>query len=383
MKPRILLLVVLAIVAGTEILVAVAFGAFGLSGGIGAMAACAAVSAVATAVPLYLVAVRPAGRHQRERRELSRKSELQDILIEIDAMALEATECDLMLRKAAEDLRRLLQAPRCTFWLFGTPRTVVEHRAMGLPPAATDFPLRESREFREAVFLSEQCTRVDDVRKASAYRAMADEIERFGARSFIEAPLRLPEGPIGFLFLARPEPCAWSEDSVAAAEAVAAHVAAALGHARDLRDRDETSNSLLSLMDHVPGLVYRGQRDWTMTIVSAEVERMTGYPPGDFMSGAVVWKDLIHPDDILFVKMAFRNAVARAQKTMRVEYRARHRSGSYRWFADRRRIVYDEKGHFLYADGVCLDITERKLAESAKTAPMTAPMTAAEAGAGA
>lgn len=372
MKPRTMLLAILAIVAAIEILVAIAFDAFGVKGGIGRTMLAVALSAAAAAVPLYMVAVRPSARHLAARRNLSRTAEIQNVLIRIDAMAMEAEAPDLILRKTAEDVRRLLNVPRCTFWLFGSPDTVVEYRATGLPPAATDFPFLESPETWNAASRSGKCFVVEDVRKAAAYRTVADDMERFGARSFIEAPLCLPEGPIGFLFLCRPEAHAWSDDYVRAAEAVARQVAAAVIHAREFRNCEDRSNNLLSLLDHVPGLVYRGQRDWTMSIASAEIERMVGIPPREFLSGAVLWKDLIHPTDLLSVKAAFRSAVARTEKVLRVEYRARHRNGSYRWFADRRQIIYDDNGHFLYADGICLDITDRKRAEIEKAAPMTA-----------
>lgn len=367
MKPRIMLLVILAIVAAGEILVTVAFG---LNGGTGKTMLGATLLAAASAVPLYFVAVRPLARSREKLRDLSRRAEVQDILITIDAMAMEAEEPERILRKAAEDVRRLLNVTRCTIWLFETPDVVVEHCAAGLPPAATDFPLRKYPEKWKELCRSRKCTVVADVKKSAASRPVVEAMERFGATSFIKAPLCLPEGPIGFLFVCRPEPHAWSDDAILVARAVARQVGTAVGHARKVRRREDVTESLLSLLDHVPGLVYRGQRDWSMTIVSADVERMTGYSPNEFLDGTVNWKHLIHPDDLPSLKMTFRNAVARGHRVLRVEYRTRHKNGNYRWFADRRQIVYDEKGHFLHADGICVDITERKRIESEKAAQM-------------
>ncbi len=370
MKPRSMLLAILAIVAASEILVTVAFAAFGLKAGIGKTLLGVALLAAASAVPLYYIAVRPSAGHLEKLRDITRRARVQDLLIKIDTMAMEAEDPELMLQNAVGDVRRLLDVTRCTFWLFGTPETVVEHRAEGLLSAATDFPLRKSPETWKEFCRSKKCTVVDDVRKAAAYGPVADAMERFGARSFIKAPLCLPEGLIGFLFLCRPEPHAWSDDSALVARAVARQIGKAVGHARDVRSREAESDSLISLLDHVPGLVYRGQRDWTMTIVSADIQRMIGYSPNEFLDGSVSWKDLVHPDDLPFLKMTFRNAVAKRQKVLRVEYRARHKNGNYRWFADRRQIIYDEEGRYLYADGICLDITERKSVESKKAAQM-------------
>src|SRR5512139_1829469 len=129
MKPRTMLLVVMAIVAASGILVTIAFDAFGLKGGTGKTVLGIALFAAASAVPLYFVAVRPSARHLEKLRKLSRRAEAQDLLIKIDTMAMEAEDPDVMLRTAVADVRRLLDVPRCTFWLFGPPETVVEHRA--------------------------------------------------------------------------------------------------------------------------------------------------------------------------------------------------------------------------------------------------------------
>ena len=121
-------------------------------------------------------------------------------------------------------------------------------------------------------------------------------------------------------------------------------------------------------MDHVPGMVYRGQRDWSLSVASAEVEKITGYAPKDFLNGTILWKNLIHPEDLEMVKQTFRSAVQSGRKVLRVEYRARHRNGTWRWLADRRQLIYDSRGRFLYVDGLCLDITERKKGESGSAA---------------
>jgi PAS domain S-box-containing protein len=132
---------------------------------------------------------------------------------------------------------------------------------------------------------------------------------------------------------------------------------------RQIEDRQELSNRLLSLMNNVPGIVYRGHRDWSVSFIGAEVESLTGYSAEEFLSGAANSKELIHPDDRGPVLGAIREAVHGREKSMRREYRLRHKDGSYRWIADRRQLVYDANGRFLYVDGLLLDISARKKSE--------------------
>jgi PAS domain S-box-containing protein len=122
----------------------------------------------------------------------------------------------------------------------------------------------------------------------------------------------------------------------------------------------ELARELTSLVNNVPGIVYRGHRDWSLSFIGAEVEPVTGYPPDTFTSGAVGWKEIIHPDDLERVKEGFRKAEKENTDTLRVEYRIRNKDGGIRWIEDRRQMIYGEGGAFAEIDGLLLDITERK-----------------------
>ena len=125
-------------------------------------------------------------------------------------------------------------------------------------------------------------------------------------------------------------------------------------------EKQDLGSLLLSLINNVNGMVYRGHRDWSLSVIGAEVEPATGYTAEEFMSGAVSWKTIIHPDDQGWLKDSFRKAVRERQKTLRVEYRIKHKNGGIRWVADRRQLMYNAAGSFAYVDGLLLDITERK-----------------------
>src|SRR3990172_6380142 len=62
----------------------------------------------------------------------------------------------------------------------------------------------------------------------------------------------------------------------------------------------EQRTHLLSLTNNVPGMVYRGHRDWSLSFIGAEVEPVTGYSAEEFTSGAARWKEIIHPDDLAY-----------------------------------------------------------------------------------
>ena len=133
--------------------------------------------------------------------------------------------------------------------------------------------------------------------------------------------------------------------------------------ARLIKEKLEIAETLSSLLNNVPGSVYRGLRDWSLQFFGAEIEQMTGYSPEEFLRGKIDWRRIVHPDDLPAVKERFRQAVAAKEKVIRVTYRIRRRDGSERWVEDRRQKIYDADGRFSRVDGLLVDITEEKRVE--------------------
>jgi len=102
----------------------------------------------------------------------------------------------------------------------------------------------------------------------------------------------------------------------------------------------------------------------TIGFVSAQVEKIIGYTPDEFMSDASLWFNSIHPDDISKVIMITQRLTSSKEGMLR-EYRLRHKhSGEYRWLEDHILPQFDQDGKLIGAFGVARDVTERKQAES-------------------
>jgi PAS domain S-box-containing protein len=129
------------------------------------------------------------------------------------------------------------------------------------------------------------------------------------------------------------------------------------------RDGLHQQRLLLSLLDNIPGMVYRGMSDWSLSFVGSEVERLTGYTPGEILGKPTAWRGLIHPDDFRSVQETILFCVRRREPILRMEYRIVRKDGESRWVNDRRQMIYDEGGRLLYIDGLCLDISDQKKAE--------------------
>jgi PAS domain S-box-containing protein len=145
-------------------------------------------------------------------------------------------------------------------------------------------------------------------------------------------------------------------------QVLVARVAAGL-RAAQLR----ASEALLSsLVDNIPGALYRGawDSDWTMYWMSDEVETITGYPAGDFIENSVrTFASVIHPDDREQVERSVAQAV-HARIPFNLEYRILRRDGEVRWVLERGQAQDGGDGR-KWLDGAIFDITVRRAAEQA------------------
>jgi PAS domain S-box-containing protein len=121
---------------------------------------------------------------------------------------------------------------------------------------------------------------------------------------------------------------------------------------------------LAALVANVPGAIYRCalDRDWTMAMISDEIERVSGYPASDFVRNqSRTFASIIHPDDQADVEREVRSATTE-NRPFALEYRIVRADGSVAWVLERgQRIVESDDQAWLH--GVIFDITERKRAE--------------------
>ena len=123
---------------------------------------------------------------------------------------------------------------------------------------------------------------------------------------------------------------------------------------------------LRTLMLNVPGAIYRSawHAGHTLELISDEIERISGYPPANFIaSERRTIMSIIHPDD----RDAVRRAVATAtdhERPFVIEYRIVRADGEIRWVLDRGQLVPGPGGR-LWMDGAIFDVTERREAEEA------------------
>ena len=105
----------------------------------------------------------------------------------------------------------------------------------------------------------------------------------------------------------------------------------------------QTKQRLQHVLTSSPAVIYscNPADDCATTFISDNVKIELGYEPDDFTQDRHFWIDHIHPDDVSIVKAEFAKLVDQGSHVL--EYRFRHKNGSYRWMRDELRLLFDDR----------------------------------------
>jgi two-component system cell cycle sensor histidine kinase/response regulator CckA len=110
-----------------------------------------------------------------------------------------------------------------------------------------------------------------------------------------------------------------------------------------------------------------GPWDWDLTTNVVEFwpewKRQIGYEPDEIPNRYEEWESRLHPDDRERVLTALRAYLDGWQPEYSLEFRLRHKNGTYRWIYTRGAALRDANGRQTHMIGCHLDITERKQLE--------------------
>ncbi len=134
------------------------------------------------------------------------------------------------------------------------------------------------------------------------------------------------------------------------------------------KSRNEQALQLAELIiDNSPAILFRrlaaaDPKRRKMVYVSPNISRL-GYKAEDFLSGRVMFRDLIYPEDFERTLKEIQSYVSRNIEEYTQFYRIVTREGNVRWIEDRTSVVEDPETGIRYHQGLVIDIHRRKEAE--------------------
>ena len=139
----------------------------------------------------------------------------------------------------------------------------------------------------------------------------------------------------------------------------------AIERKRAARALQKSEEQLRQLLAQTPAVFYKLQindQKITPVFVSGTIQRLLGFEVAESASYQW-WMASLHPEDRDRVLEVVRQGFA--GQGYSIEYRLRHKNGTYRWVQDDNRVIGATAGRGKEAVGVWTDITERKALEAA------------------
>ncbi len=112
-----------------------------------------------------------------------------------------------------------------------------------------------------------------------------------------------------------------------------------------------------------------GLWDWDLrtntVFFSPEWKRQIGYEDHELGNGLSEWEERVHPEDLERTLRTIKAFIEHPWDDYHVEFRFRHRDGSYRWILCQAALELDDEGRAVRMLGSHVDVTERRRADEA------------------
>ena len=125
--------------------------------------------------------------------------------------------------------------------------------------------------------------------------------------------------------------------------------------------RAESSGRFREMANHAPVLIWMSGTDANLDWFNQPWLEFTGRTLEQEVDDG--WTETVHPEDFDFCVATFRGSFERRER-FTMEYRMRRHDGEYRWILNNGTPRHTEDGAFVGYIGSCVDITEKKQAES-------------------
>jgi PAS domain S-box-containing protein len=102
--------------------------------------------------------------------------------------------------------------------------------------------------------------------------------------------------------------------------------------------------------------------------VTPNIESLLGYAPREVVGVPGWWAGHLHPQDLQPVARSLRAALRAREPRVVLEFRLRHREGTYRRWETTAEYVYDERGRAIAVRAHALDVTEHRRAQEERRA---------------
>ncbi len=123
------------------------------------------------------------------------------------------------------------------------------------------------------------------------------------------------------------------------------------------------SNNLIE-KSPVIRFLWKNKKNWPVEYVSENVKRIFGYTTNDFLKGDIIYRKIIHPEDLQRVtKEVIENSKSDKISFEHKPYRIISKKGKIKWVNDITIIRRNKNREITHYEGIIIDITKQKQSE--------------------
>ena len=199
---------------------------------------------------------------------------------------------------------------------------------------------------------------IADVELDPRTSATAHVLKAISAAAFVNMPLVEQDDFVALLYANHDTPRVWNDDDLLLMREVADRVRTATERLRAEKARRASEEQFRVFAEAVPNQIWAARPDGYLYWFNQQVYAFNGLEPGA-LSGVDAWETLVHPDDYPGAAAAWAQSIATGERYT-VEFRARGRDGTYRWFLVRADPVRAADGSILRWVGTNTDIDDSR-----------------------
>jgi PAS domain S-box-containing protein len=157
----------------------------------------------------------------------------------------------------------------------------------------------------------------------------------------------------------------WSDDEIKILQTLARNIASCIEGISNEAAIFESEEKFRLLANNIPGTVYLSEndKDHTKLYLNDEIEKLTGFNKAEFLEKQIIYKDLIHPEDLAKTILESTECLSKFEP-FHLTYRIINKIGKIVWVEEFGDVVIKD-GEIIYIEGILLDITKRKETEKA------------------
>ena len=191
----------------------------------------------------------------------------------------------------------------------------------------------------------------------------AKDIIELNIQGYVGTPLWNSQGKVsGILCALSRKPMQLSPSVREILDIIAVKAAAEVERIRMERELRENEEKFRSFVENANDIVFSMNREGVFTYVSPKCTELLGYETQELIGKPAA--DLIHPDDFPRNRECFLQTLTTGKRTSGLEYRLRHKNGTWQWHIQNGSPLVDSAGNIVAYLGISHDITDRKQAEA-------------------